>query len=92
MEILDPVAEAHPPSIAPAARGLDLRGKRLGLLDNSKPNARELLEALASSLAERYELARVVVRTKPTMSVPATEPMLESLAAECDVVITGSGD
>ncbi|MBI3953881.1 MAG: hypothetical protein HY330_05150 [Chloroflexi bacterium] len=92
MEILDPVAEAHPPSVPLAARGLDLRGKRLGLLDNSKPNARELLEAVARALDLRYELASVVVRRKPTMSVPATESLLDELARECDVVLTGSGD
>ncbi len=92
MEILDPVAEASPPSIPLAQRGLDLRGKRLGLLDNSKPNAKELLEAVASALDQRYELARIVLRRKPTMSVPATEQVLEELARECDVVLTGSGD
>lgn len=92
MEILDPVAEASPPSIPLAPRGLDLRGKRLGLLDNSKPNAKELLEAVGRALDQRYELARIVLRRKPTMSVPATELLLEELARECDVVLTGSGD
>ena len=92
MEILDPVAVASPPSIPLARRGLDLRGKRLGLLDNSKPNAKELLEAVARALDQRYELARIVVRRKPTMSVPAAAPLLDELAQECDVVLTGSGD
>lgn len=92
MEILDPVAEARPPSVPLALRSLDLRGKRLGLLDNSKPNARELLEEVAHALDERYELASVVVVRKPTMSVPAAEQLLERLAEECDVVLTGSGD
>ena len=40
----------------------------------------------------KYGVARVVKRRKPSASVPAKAQVIEDLSAECDVVITGSGD
>ena len=40
----------------------------------------------------KYGVARIVKRRKPSASVPAKPEVIEELASECDVVITGSGD
>jgi hypothetical protein len=44
----------------------DLRGKVVGLLDNSKPNADKLAERLAELLKEKYGVAGVISRRKLT--------------------------
>ena len=62
---------------------------RLGVLDNSKPNADALLGRIAEALAQR---TGVSIRrwVKPGSSVPAADH--DALAAGADVFITGSAD
>lgn len=69
-----------------------LAGKVVGFIDNAKPNFGVLAEDLGELLVAKYGAARVVKHRKPSASVPAKPEMIDSLAAECDVVITGSGD
>jgi hypothetical protein len=68
------------------------RGRCLGLLDNGKRNARELLEALAEELQESMQVEGVVIRSKPSSSLPASEVVLEELAGKCKAVVAGVGD
>ena len=69
-----------------------LSGKVVGFIDNAKPNFDHLVEELARLLVGEYGVVRVVRRRKPSASVPAEPQVVEALAAECDLVITGSGD
>jgi hypothetical protein len=69
-----------------------LAGKVVGFIDNAKPNFGELADDLGELLMSKYAVARVVKRRKPSASVPAKPEVIEALSAECDVVITGSGD
>ena len=41
---------------------------------------------------QRYGVARVIARAKRGPSMPAVGEVLEELASQCDLVITGSGD
>lgn len=75
-----------------AARPASLKGLRLGLLDNSKPNADVLLEAVLEELREELEPAAVIRRRKPGAGVPGPPSLLEELAAECDAVVVAVGD
>ena len=63
---------------------------RIGVLDNSKPNADMLLGRVAERLAERASGATIRRWQKPGASNPAV--MIEEIAGAADVVLTGSGD
>ena len=67
-----------------------LAGKRIGILDNSKPNAGLLLDRLAEQLAARTG-ASVEVAERKNAALPAPDDMLARLA-EAEVVLTGSAD
>ncbi|MDO8532877.1 MAG: hypothetical protein Q7T26_12075 [Dehalococcoidia bacterium] len=75
-----------------SARPADLRGKAIGVLWNTKPNADVLMTEMASLVAARYPGARVMMRKKAYVSQSAGKALFDELARECDVVITGSGD
>jgi hypothetical protein len=83
------IAEAPGTSKAPLA---GLAGKVVGFIDNAKPNFGLLADDLGEMLKEKYGVARIVKHRKPSASVPAKAQVIEDLSAECDVVITGSGD
>ena len=92
MEILDPVGSSQAPSRALAPRPASLRGVVIGVLDNSKPNARVLLESVARGLAEKLGAREVKRWRKPGASIGATAPVLDEIAAHCGAVLTASAD
>ena len=92
--LFDPTAPrreaADTPGTASTLSGL--AGKVVGFIDNAKPNFGLLADDLGELLKTKYGVARVIKRRKSSASVPAKPEVIEELAAECDVVITGSGD
>jgi hypothetical protein len=91
--LMDPFGSpAPPPRPHLAARPPSLRGLRLGLLDNSKPNADLLLEAVLGELEEEFSPRAVVRRRKPGAGVPGPQSLLEELGGSCDAVIVAVGD
>jgi len=77
------------PSGAPASAGP--RRIRLGLLDNSKDNARMLLELIAAQVCGEMD-ARAIMRRKGAATLPAPDETLEQLAREADCVLTAMAD
>jgi hypothetical protein len=73
-----------------ARRRPSLSGVRVGILDNSKPNAEALLGRVAELLVERAGAGPVTVWRKPGPSRPAT--VIDEVVAGSDVVLTGSAD
>lgn len=92
IDILDPTARTEPEEKEIAQRLEDLEGKAVGLLDNGKPNAGVLLARLGELLTQKYGVARVVMKRKYMGVNNPAGPLLEELALECQVVVTGSGD
>jgi hypothetical protein len=91
MDILNPIPSAVPGSLLSLSpRPRDLRGKRVGILDNSKPNADALLGRVAELLVERAGASEVRRWRKPGASTPAADH--DALAAGADVFLTGSAD
>ncbi len=78
MDIVDPVGSSAATSRSLAARPASLEGVTIALLDNSKPNAKELLERLGALLAAQAG-ARAV-------------PVLEEIARSARVALTASAD
>jgi len=90
MKVLSPLG-ATSDTVKPLARRRpSLAGLRIGVLDNSKPNADVLLGRVAERLAERVGAAAVRRWQKPGASHPAL--MLDEIAGAADVVLTGSAD
>jgi hypothetical protein len=74
-------------------RTLDaLTGKVVGFIDNAKPNFNHLVDDVAELLVGKYGVKTVIKRRKRGASIPADACVVKELAAQCDVVITGSGD
>ncbi len=92
-EMLDPTGSRSVSGDARLApRSHQLRGKTVGLLNNTKPNSARLLEQLAELLGERYELAEVLMFSKPSFAVPADDALLGQIAERCDYALAGVGD
>ena len=92
MDVLDPIGERAVERRALAKRPAGLAGLTVGILDNSKPNARVLLEGVAALLVERAGAASVRTWTKPGSSAGATAAVLDAIARDCQVVLTASAD
>ena len=88
---IDPTAGGGKTRIAPAPRPMDLAGKVLGLVDNTKEQADIILKTIADVLQERHGVARVVIRRKEHYSKPATDALIDEVAREADVAIAAVG-
>jgi hypothetical protein len=90
MRVLSPLG-VTPDTVKPLSkRHPSLAGLRIGVLDNSKPNADVLLGRVAERLAARAGDATIRRWTKPGASRPAA--MLDEIAASVDVLLTGTAD
>jgi len=94
MIVLSPEGKAQTAAakVASLPQFTELRGKVLGLLDNSKPNMDKLAERFAEKLKEKYGVAKVISRRKLTAQQGAPKEYLDELAAQTDFVISGLGD
>ncbi len=90
--LVSPVNEPEMAESTYAPRVADLRGKRVGLLDNSKSNANKMLDAMAAILDTQYGFAEIVRYRKPSASKPAAPEVIEDIGTTCDFVIVGVGD
>ncbi|MCY4556315.1 MAG: hypothetical protein OXF79_08035 [Chloroflexi bacterium] len=93
VQLVDPTG--FDPGEAPlvmAARPIDLRGGRLGLLDNSKANADAILWAIANALNDEFEFADIFYARKHSASLPPHPELLADLHRNSDFVIAGVGD
>lgn len=73
-------------------RPVSLKGLTIGLLDNTKPNATLLLEEIGRLLQRRYGAGESRLYTKDYFGTPATDELLDRIAAEVDFVVTAVGD
>ena len=91
MQILSPEGKVgpQPASLAPAPELLT--GRRIGVLQNGKPNADVLLGRLAERVGERTG-ASVAVTESKNAAVACADQVLERLTKEVQVVLTGSAD
>lgn len=89
---LVPVEEAQILPLGMAPRLTHLDGAVLGVLDNGKPRARDLLQYVVDLLQTRHRLGRVIWYQKVSPSNNAPSEQLDVLARLCDFFITGVGD
>jgi hypothetical protein len=90
IEILNPTGVRTSKRIRLAPRThQNLRGRRIGLLDNNKPNADKFLDHVGGLLKKRYDGVELVSKRKMTR---IEADCLAELAARCDVVINAFAD
>jgi hypothetical protein len=88
---IDPTAGGGKAKLATAPRPMDLAGKVVGLLDNTKEQGELILRTIGDALRERHGVARVVVRRKEHYSKPATDALIAEMAQEVQVAIAAVG-
>ena len=75
---------------APALAKLD--GARIGILENGKLNAEEMLNEVAQLFVQRHGCTVRSLASKRNASAPAPANTLVQVAQEVDFLITGLGD
>jgi hypothetical protein len=92
MNLFDPTASPVPREVRLAARPLDLRGLRLGLVENTKFNSAAILQKLAERLRDRYAMTVTLMTTKRSPSHEVDEGQVKALRHVADFVVSGIGD
>ena len=90
--MLDPTVDAAPAPFTPAPRLKSLKGKVIGLLDNSKMNSDEMLKEIGDILNDKYGFKEVIVRRKHSASLPPKPEIADEFVQKVDAVIAGIGD
>jgi hypothetical protein len=90
--VFDPrgAVEAAPQASAPRAK--DLKGLRLGILDNTKWNANKLLRGVRDRLAQKHSFGAVNYYRKESFSLNAAPELIAEIAANNDIVVTAIAD
>jgi hypothetical protein len=91
-KIFDPTAAPVARAVSVAPRPADLRGLRLGLVENTKFNSDTLLLKLADRLRERCGITVSQMARKRSPSHEIEERAIAALKAQSDLVISGIGD
>jgi hypothetical protein len=84
------VVDSEPLALAARTGGLD--GLRLGVLDNTKWNANRLLRQTVGRLQKETSFAAVNYYRKESFSKDADPALIETIAANNDIVLTAIGD
>ena len=90
-EISDPTAGGGKGNVVLAPRPMDLAGKVVGLLDNTKEQGALILETLGHALCEQHGAARVIMLSKEHYSKPADPMIIDQIAQEAQVAIAAVG-
>jgi hypothetical protein len=93
IEVLDPAGPTHKvAAVRCNPITLPLQGRRLAILDNSKPNFKRLANWVAERLSHAGPAARIAHFRKENPAVGAGSELLDEIARSADLVLTGSAD
>jgi hypothetical protein len=92
MRLYDPTSSGPERTLfrAPPLPGLE--GKTIGILENNKLNAMEMLREVAALFEARHGCVVRGVYSKSNASAPAPAGVLAEAAGDVDFLITGLGD
>ena len=91
LPFIDPTRGGAKTRLQRAPRPIDLAGKVVGLLDNTKEQADVILETIGEDLRKRYGVADVLMRRKEFFSRPAKPELLDEMAKKVQVAIAAVG-
>ena len=89
--IVHPGNESVPKAATPPPRLASLKGKKVRLLDISKPGGSFFLDRLEEILRTKYGAAEILRTRKPTFAKNAPQPIIEQLRG-MDAVVEGLAD
>jgi hypothetical protein len=91
LPFIDPTAGGSRATIALAPRPMDLAGKVVGLLDNTKEQADVILATVADVLRRDYGVADVIICRKEHYSKPASAAIINDMASKVQVAAAALG-
>ncbi len=92
LEVLSPRSEIRPPKAAQLSPGVaDLHGKRVALVDNTKPGSALLLTSVGEVLKRRFPDIKIKLWTKVGYADDEVE-LYKKVAEESDAVVFALGD
>jgi hypothetical protein len=91
-EVLDPTVEPRKQPLTYVPRPDSLKGKRIGLVENTKFNSDQLLVRIGEILKSEYGAAEYTMWRKHNSSVPAHQEILDEARRRVDCVVAGIGD
>ena len=92
-KLLDPTGcdeRAADTTLAP--RPGRLRGLRVALVENTKPNAAVLLSSIGRDLKREHGTQAAVMFSKSYFGTPVDESLIQRILHNCDFVVAGVGD
>ena len=92
IEILDPTVEPKKQPLTYVPRPDSLKGKRIGLVENTKFNSDTLLLKLAERLGRDHGMTLAHMARKRSPSHEVDEAAIAELRRRADVVVSGIGD
>ena len=92
ISVYDPRGSVAAEQLSLARRTDDVKGLRLGVLDNTKWNANKLLRALRAELERSHGLKASGYYRKESFSRFAEPRLLDEIRANSDLVLTAIGD
>ncbi len=91
--LINPLDETPRALTKPAPRLDSIKGKKIGLLDISKPGGRQFLDRIEALLKEKFGAAEVLRFQKPTFTKPAPPEIIDRiLKAQVQGVIEALAD
>jgi hypothetical protein len=92
MRLYDPTSSGPQKTLFRAPAIASLEGKTIGVLENGKLNAVEMLREVAALFEARHGCTLRPMYSKSNASAPAPAGVLAQAAAAVDFLITGLGD
>ena len=91
LPFIDPTRGGSKTKLQRAPRPMDLAGKVVGLLDNTKEQADIILDALGEEFKRTYGAKETLSFRGVHYSKPAPLETIEEMARKCDVVVCALG-
>jgi hypothetical protein len=92
MKLYAPTSTTPKRKLARAPVLAKLDGARIGILENGKLNAEEMLREVAELFVQRHGCTVKTLASKKNASAPAPANTLVKVAPDVDFLITGLGD
>ena len=92
MQLYEPTSTAPKRKVFRAPVLASLEGARIGILENGKLNAEEMLHEFADLFVQRHGCTIRTVASKSNASAPAPAKTLVTVAQDVDFLVTGLGD
>jgi len=90
--LIDPTSAPVTEAFQLPERPASLDGKVLGILVHNKWHAPIFFGFVEKKLREKYDIKQVIWGRKEFTSKPAPANLVDEMASQCDVAITGTGD